>query len=220
MVSTNDARFRCLKVLVAMLREVFCMSDIFKYRWASRVATYLFVFLFGSTVVHAVVMAIDWLTSFYSREQHNGHLHGDFVSLEMLPMMLAYGTLSLCLFIVWKRMKTLENDAHRRDLLLTEQKSTIETAQKLTGIIVEKVAGENAVLGDWVYQNKKRGKTVSPRLESATENIGKALQALSKVTFEAPYVSENHAMQIDEMERLLHELIEEDCSLVEKEEAC
>ena len=190
------------------------MSESRTPSWISQIGTYCFVFLFGSTVVHAVVMVIDWLTSFFNTEHYHGHLHSDFVSLEMVPMMLAYGTLSLCLFVVWKKMRALENEAHKKDLLLTEQKSIIETAQKLTGIIVEKVSGENAVLGDWVYQNKKRGKTVSPRIETATTNIGKALQALSKVSFEAPYLSDEGTIKPEEMERLLRELIADDSELV------
>lgn len=171
------------------------------------------VFVAGGTAVHTIVMAIDFLSYRYlvPLESHQHFLHGLW-SPVMLPMMSAYGILSVALYSTWRRARRLRARAHEQEIRLVEQRTRVDTAQKLTGLVMERVARENAAIAAWIQDAQRRGRTLPPRLVEASHSIGRALLALSRLSFEVPYRrgGEGGTSSSDSIEAAYEELAGED----------
>lgn len=165
------------------------------------------VFVLGSTATHVIVMTIDYLTYRYHL---TGQGHQDYLDLlwspRMLPMVGAYGALSVALYLAWRRLRQLRARSREQEMHLEQQRTRIDTAQRLTGLIVERVGGENTAIRDWIFKSTQKGNSVAPCVDQASRNIGEALQALSKLSFGSPH-DQLHSEKTDCIEEAYYELI-------------
>lgn len=148
----------------------------------------LVAFVAGGIILHVLVMTIDYLT--YQHlvfAEDELHLFQELWSPSMLPMMAAYGGLTAAVYWLWCQHKRRGARSREQERQLIEQRARVETAQRLTGLVMERVASENAVISAWIHDSRRRGRNVPPQLLDATQNLSKALQALSRLSFELPY---------------------------------
>jgi hypothetical protein len=74
--------------------------------------------------------------------------------------------------------------------------------QHITGMLAEHIATQNSQILGWIASQQTQGRTVSEKVQNASEKIAKALQSLSEVSFVFPY-TENRPKDVGDIESLL-----------------
>ena len=167
------------------------------------------VFIIGSLVVHLIVMALDY---YLMIKPIYLNLRKDFVisifSTPMLPMMFAYGLFSLTLYLLWEKKKKALLLAREKEIQSEKVEAVLKSMQRLTGILAEHIAMHNSEIMSWIEFRKRKGRTVSERVENPNKKIAKALQALSELSFVIPY-TQNRPQDVGEIEKMLKDKLYE-----------
>lgn len=160
-------------------------------------------FILGSIVIHLFVMFIDYYLLFkpLGLELHTKFEESIF-SAPMIPMMLAYGTLSLVIFILWRRKKKAILFAYEKEIQSEKIETVFKSMQRLTGILAEYIAFYNTEIMSWVESRKRNGGKVSDKVEKSSQKIAQSLQSLSKISFIYPY-SEKRPENVADIEKIL-----------------
>jgi hypothetical protein len=181
------------------------------------VAKAFIVFIIGSLVVHVMVMALDYylmIKPLYLNLRENFVI--SIFSTPMLPMMFAYGLFSLTLYILWEKKKKALLLAREKEIQSEKVEAVLKSMQRLTGILAEHIGMHNSEIMGWVEFRKRKGRTVSERVENPNKKIAKALQALSELSFVIPY-TQNRPQDVVEIEKMLKDKLYEMTQLQEKE---
>ncbi len=167
------------------------------------------VFIFGSLFVHVMVMALDY---YLMIKPLYLNLREDFVvgifSTPMLPMMFAYGFFSLTLYLLWEKKKKALLFAREKEIQSEKVEAVLKSMQRLTGILAENIAMHNSEIMSWIEFSKRKGRPVSEKVENPNRKIGKALQALSELSFVIPY-TDNRPHNVGEIEKMLKDKLYE-----------
>jgi hypothetical protein len=167
----------------------------------------IFVFAAGSIVFHMIVMLVDY---FLMIKPLSLNLHqnfpGSMISVPMLPMLVAYGLLSLVMYYLWEKSKTAVLYAREKKIQSENAETVLKSMQRLTGIMVEHIASQNSEIMSWVEFRKKQGRPVSQKVETSNKNIAKALQSLSELSFVSPYTKDRPRNVFDFEETLQNKL--------------
>ena len=158
------------------------------------VAKAVVAFIFGGLCVHLLVMLIDY---FLMVTPMFLDLRVDFAgvvfSTAMIPMIVAYGLLSVSIYFLWEK--------HKRSVLLARE-ATIErekadallkSMQHVTSLLAEHIAHHNSEVLSWIGQKKLKGQTVSEKIERPSKKIAEALHALTETSFVVPFAGESPA---------------------------
>ena len=163
----------------------------------------ILVFFAGAVVFHMVVMIIDY---FLMVKPFYMDLRDDFASnlfsKPMMPMMGAYGILSLGIYILWEKTKNAVLLAREKEFQRENVEAVLKSMQHLTGIMAEHIASHNSEIMSWVEFRKKQGRPVSQKVESSNKKIAIALQSLSEMSFVYPY-TENRPRNLYDFEKEL-----------------
>ena len=159
--------------------------DIRKFTNLKKLLT---AFILGSLVVHIMVMLLDYFVMIQPLN-HNFHENylGSIFSASMVPMMLVYGFLSLIIYILWEKKKKALLLAREKEIQNEKVKDVFKSMQRLTGILSEHIASQNTQIMNWIEYRKRKGRSVSEKLENPNRKIGEALQSLSEISFVTPY---------------------------------
>ena len=161
------------------------------------------VFMLGSIVIHLLVMFIDYyllFTPFDLKPQTD--LKANIFSAPMVPMMAAYGILSLIIFLLWRRKKKAILLAYEKEIQNEKIETVFKSMQRLTGILAEHIASYNMEIMNWVESRKRNGGKVSDKVEKSSEKIAQSLQSLSKISFIYPY-TEKRPDDLADIEKIL-----------------
>ena len=120
----------------------------------------------------------------------------------MVPMIAAYGILTLAIFILWFKKKKTILLIHEKEIQNEKAESVLKTMQHITGIIAEHIGVHNAEIMGWVEIRKRRGNSVSDTVAESSKKIADALLSLSEISFVAPY-QKYRPEQVDDFEKLL-----------------
>ena len=160
-------------------------------------------FISGGILIHLLIMFLDY--SFMTRPLYL-NLHENFVgsifSGPMIPMIAAYGLFTLGIYFLWGKMKTAILFAHQKELQSEKVGDVLKSMQHITGMLAEHIATQNSQILGWIASQQTQGRTVSEKVQNASEKIAKALQSLSEVSFVFPY-TENRPKDVGDLERLL-----------------
>lgn len=163
----------------------------------------ILVFAGGSIVFHMIVMLIDY---YLMIKPLNLNLHENFTStmfsVPMIPMLGAYGFLSLIVYYLWEKNKKAVLFAREKEIQSENTEAVLKSLQRLTGIMAEHIASQNSEIMCWVEFRKKQGLPVSQKVESSNKKIAIALQSLSEISFVYPY-TENRPRNVSELEKVL-----------------
>ena len=151
----------------------------------------MLVFGAGSIVFHMIVMVIDYFLMIKPLELNlHENFPGSMFSIPMIPMMVAYGFLSLVIYCMWRKNKKAVLLAREKELKSQNYETVINSMQRLTGLLAEHIASQNSEIMRWIEIRKKKGRPVSKKVETSNKNIANALQSLSELTFVSPYTKD------------------------------
>ena len=161
------------------------------------------VFMLGSIVIHLLVMFIDYYLLFAPFGlKLQTDLKANIFSAPMVPMMAAYGILSLIIFLLWRRKKKAILLAYEKEKKKKKIETVFKSMQRLTGILAEHIASYNMEIMNWVESRKRNGGKVSDKVEKSSEKIAQSLQSLSKISFIYPY-TEKRPDNLADIEKIL-----------------
>jgi predicted amino acid dehydrogenase len=120
----------------------------------------------------------------------------------MMPMMGAYGILSLGIYLLWEKTKKAVLLVREKEFQRENVEAVLKSMQHLTGIMAEHIASHNSEIMSWVELRKKQGRLVSQKVESSNKKIAIALQSLSEMSFVYPY-TENRPRNLYDFEKEL-----------------
>lgn len=157
-------------------------------------------FISGGILIHLLIMFLDY--SFMTRPLYL-NLHENFVgsifSGPMIPMMAAYGLFTIGIYFLWGKMKKAILLARQKELQSEKVGDVLKSMQHITGMLAEHIATQNSQILGWIASQQTQGRTVSEKVQNASEKIARALQSLSEVSFVFPY-TENRPKDIGEIE--------------------
>jgi hypothetical protein len=155
--------------------------------------------LAGSILVHIIVMTIDF------------YLVGAPLRFSLETEMGAYGFFSLLVYILWKKLKGAMILACEREIQCERDRETIESLQRITGLLAEYISGHNAEILRWVEYQKGKGRQVSQRVEEASRKISHALASLSEIAYVYPF-GDHPSGYLDELEDALKDRLGKEAS--------
>jgi hypothetical protein len=161
------------------------------------------VFLSGGIFFHIIVMIIDYylvIEPFHINLREN--FTGLIFSEPMIPMMAAYGLLSLGIYLLWDKTKKALLGAREKEFQKENAEAVLKSMQRLTGIMSEHIASQNSEIMSWIQNRKRLGHPVPIKVENSSQQIAKAIQSMSELTFIAPY-SDNSPNNPREFEKIL-----------------
>ena len=174
-------------------------------------------FILGSLVVHVLVMLLDYSVMI---KPFSINLHDNFIgrvfSTPMFPMMLAYGFLSLTIYFLWEKKKKALLLARAKEIQNEKVEAVFKSMQRLTGFLAEHIATQNTEIMNWIKIRKRKGRSVSEKIEIPNRKIGKALQSISELSFVTPY-TEGRQKNAADIEKMLKDKLQEKTPLRLKE---
>ncbi|GMQ79998.1 MAG: hypothetical protein BMS9Abin03_463 [Thermodesulfobacteriota bacterium] len=166
------------------------------------------VFLAGGIFVHLLVMLIDL---YLMPEDLHLNLNSDFIgsmlSPAMFPMMAAYGFCMLGAYFSWIKMKDAMAQAYQKEIQRQETEEAILSIQRITGLLAQHLAAQNAEIMHWIEVRKKKVGSVPKILERSSRKIAKTLLTLSEVSFVWPYTKEQ-PQHIEDIAKVLETRLE------------
>ncbi len=163
----------------------------------------ILVFLSGGIVFHMIVMVIDYFLMtkpFYINLHEN--FAGSIFSEPMMPMVGAYGLLSLGIYLLWEKTKKAVLVVREKELQKENAEAVLKSMQRLTGIMAEHIASQNSKIMSWIEYRKRLGHPVPTEVEHPSKQIGRAIQSMSELTFIIPYTN-NRPNNAREFEKIL-----------------
>lgn len=151
----------------------------------------ILVFLSGGIVFHMIVMIIDYylmVKPFYFDMREN--FTGSIFSEPMMPMVGAYGLLSLGIYLLWEKTKKAALVVREKQLQTDNAEAVLKSMQRLTGIMAEHIASQNSEIMSWIEYRKRLGHPVPAKVENPSQQIAKAIQSMSELTFITPYTDD------------------------------
>jgi hypothetical protein len=148
-------------------------------------------------------MFIDYflmIEPFYLNLREN--FAGSILSEPMVPMMGAYGLLSLGIYLLWEKTKKAVLVVREKEFQKENVEAVLKSMQRLTGIMAENVASHNSEIMSWIEFRKRLGHPVPAKVENPSEQIAKAIQSMSELSFIIPY-TDNRPINADEFEKIL-----------------
>jgi hypothetical protein len=179
------------------------------YAGVIQLAKALVAFIFGGFVVHLMVMLIDHFLMLRPLvlDLRNDFADGIF-SAPMVPMIIAYGLLSLLIYLLWEKKKKALLLAREQTIQKEKVDAVLKSMQHMTGLLAEHIARQNAQILSWIEFRNERGKMVSEKVEVPSKRIAGALQALSETSFVVPF-TESPPENIDEIVGILESRLNE-----------
>ena len=163
----------------------------------------ILVFFAGAVVFHLVVMIIDYflmVKPFYMDLRDN--FVSSLFSEPMMPMMGAYGILSLGLYLLWEKTKKAVLLVREKEFQRENVEAVLKSMQRLTGMLAEHIASQNSEIMDWVERRKRLGHPIPAKVRNPSKQIAKAIQSMSELSFVIPY-TDNCPNNACEFEKIL-----------------
>ncbi len=162
----------------------------------------ILVFLAGGIVFHMIAMIIDYflmIDPFYMDLRNN--FTGSIFSEPMMPMMGVYGLLTLGIYFLWKKTKKAALMVREKEFQKENAEAVLKSMQRLTGIMADYIASQNSEIMSWIEYRKRLGHPVPPKVENPSQQIAKAIQSMSELTFIVPYTdnSPNNACEFEKI---------------------
>ncbi len=169
----------------------------------------ILVFLAGGIVFHMIVMIIDYflmIDPFYMDLRNN--FAGSIFSEPMTPMMGVYGLLTLGIYFLWEKTKKAVLLVREKEFQRENVETVLKSMQRLTGILAEHIASQNSEIMSWIEFRRRSGHPVPAKVENPSEQIAKALQSMSELSFVIPY-TESRPVNACDFEKILFDKLYE-----------
>lgn len=159
------------------------IPDLFSAYWKNIVSVAAIIF-----IIHSLVEII----SIYVMEKHSvisvdkGFLIHLF-SIEVVPNLIAYIVLFAIMFFLYNRIKWMMMILNNHEVKMAHKEGEIESAQQITGVLIEEIAVWNAQIKEWILFRRSKGQEPPAKVEQANQKIEQALKSMSENSFVEPY---------------------------------
>ncbi len=161
------------------------------------------VFIMGGLLMHLLVMLIDY---YLMIKPHYLNLHAEFIggifASPMLPMMGAYGLLSVVIYFLWAKKQKAMLLAHEKEIQAEKVETVLKSMQRITALLAEHLTAHNSQIMNWLEFKRKQGSPASEKVAEPCRKIAHTLQCLSEISFVLPY-SEDRPEHVGDIEKIL-----------------
>jgi hypothetical protein len=173
------------------------------------IAKAMTAFIIGGIVVHLIIMLLDYflMTKPLLLDPRVNFTRSIF-SAPLFPMMITCGLFSLAICVLWEKKKKALPGARETKIQKEKVDAVLKSMQRMTGLLAEHIAVQNSEILSWIEIKKRKGQSVSKKVENPNRKIAQALQSLSTISFVIPY-TENHPGSIGEIENMLKSKLNE-----------
>ncbi len=113
------------------------------------------------------------------------------LTIAIIPDMITYTALVGFGYYFMKRNHRLNEEKNQKNMEIERRQASYDTAQKMTGLMIEVIGGYNNQIKEWIYKKNQKGQQPPQKVEHASAMIGKSLQALTEFSYLMPYVESN-----------------------------
>ncbi len=162
------------------------------------------LFIIGGMVIHTLIMLFDYFLvpePLYLDLRKN--FTGSIFSTPMIPMIFVYGISFLTIHFLWSRTKKALLLVQKKEIQREKVELVFQSLQHITGLLAEHIAVYNAEIMGWIEYRKEKGYIVSKKVENPVNNIARALESLSKLSFILPYTG-NIPENTGDIEKMLN----------------
>ena len=153
-----------------------------------RFAKPIMAFIIGGMVVHLVVMLLDYFLMIKPLLLDlRTNFAGSVFSMLMLPMITAYGLLSLSIYLLWEKKKKALLLAREANIQKEKVDAVLKSMQGITGLLAEHIALQNSEVLSWIELKNRKGQTVPDQIGKPSQKIADVLLALSETSFVVPF---------------------------------
>ena len=153
-----------------------------------RFAKPIMAFIIGGMVVHLVVMLLDYFLMIKPLLLDlRTNFAGSVFSVLMLPMITAYGLLSLSIYLLWEKKKKALLLAREANIQKEKVDAVLKSMQGITGLLAEHIALQNSEVLSWIELKNRKGQTVPDQIGKPSQKIADVLLALSETSFVVPF---------------------------------
>ncbi len=110
------------------------------------------------------------------------------LTIAIIPDILTYIILISFGYYFMKRNTQLNAERNQRNMEIERRQASFDTAQKMTGLMIDIIGECNNQIKDWIYKRNQKGQQPPQRVEHASTMIGKSLQALTEFSYIMPYI--------------------------------
>jgi len=114
------------------------------------------------------------------------------LTVAIIPDLLTYTVLIGIGYHFMKKNEMLNEEQHKKDMELEKRKASHETAQKMTGLMIDVIGEYNNQIKSWIYVRQQKGQQPPQKVEHASTMIGKSLHALAEFSYIVPYIENNN----------------------------
>ena len=108
------------------------------------------------------------------------------LAASVIPILVSYVLLFGVIFFLFYKFRATFFKMNDYYILKEKNESTIQTAQQITGFIAQYITQYNNEIREWLEAKKAKG-SFPQKIENASNNISKAINALTRVAFMFPY---------------------------------
>jgi len=113
-------------------------------------------------------------------------------SYQMIPSLIVYGILVSVLYYIFQKSKKMMVELSEIEIIEERHQAVMQTSQQITAMMVDYISEHNANIYEWIEKKKSKGQQVPNVIEESNENISKALNTMSRVSFVLPYLNSDH----------------------------
>jgi|GEM_PF-1485504 len=113
------------------------------------------------------------------------------LTIAIIPDMITYTALVGFGYYFMKRNHKLQAERNEKNMEIERRQASYDTAQKMTGLMIEVIGGYNNQIKEWIYKRNQKGQQPPQKVEHASTMIGKSLQALTEFSYLMPYIESN-----------------------------
>jgi len=113
------------------------------------------------------------------------------LTIAIIPDMITYTALVGFGYYFMKRNHKLQAERNEKNMEIERRQASFDTAQKMTGLMIEVIGGYNNQIKEWIYKRNQKGQQPPQKVEHASTMIGKSLQALTEFSYLMPYIESN-----------------------------
>ena len=131
-----------------------------------------------------------------------------------MPVLLAiplftFGVLVLAIYYLYNKTRKTMLVLKEKELAYERRLAQEQAAQSVTVMMIDSLSRYNAEIQDWIATRKAAGQQPPLRVEEASRKIGQALNAMTELSFVAPYTGERGEYRYDDYTRVLRERLDE-----------
>lgn len=159
-----------------------------KIKKFSAVFSRVLIIIFAAIILVTLVKAVNILLITGSLSViFSNKLVLQLLSVAIIPDVLTYFFLIACGYYLMEKNSRLQKANSEKMMEMEKKKASFETAQKMTGLMIDVIGEYNNQIKQWIHVRQQKGQQPPQKVEHASAMIGKSLKALTEFSYIFPY---------------------------------